>query len=59
MIMPLKRFENKKDYIECISDVNLPILPWENTASLQEVLKGLINEVQLKYKEISSFHKYS
>lgn len=50
-----KRFENKKDYIEYISDVNLPILPWENTASLQEVLKGLINEVQLKYKEISSF----
>lgn len=47
-------FKTKKTYIDYISNIDLPVLPWENANSLQKVLKDLLTEVDLKYKAVKN-----
>lgn len=51
------QFKDKKDYINYISDVHLPFLPWENTSSLRKVLNDLLEDIKLKYNQMVSFAK--
>lgn len=49
-----KTFETKEDYTNYISNIDLPILPWENKSSLQKVLNELIRDVAKKHDEIKN-----
>ncbi|MFQ3550226.1 MAG: AlwI family type II restriction endonuclease [Armatimonadota bacterium] len=46
-----KSFKNSKDYLEYLSDINLPILPWETK-------QELINISELLLKDISNYITY-
>ena len=45
--MPIKLAETftKEEYIQYISDINLPILPWEEKNKLTEIYTDLINDI--------------
>lgn len=38
-------FENEDDYIEYLADINLPVLPWETTQELHNILDTLAEEL--------------
>lgn len=45
-------FNSKEDYIQYIGNSELPILPWEKTSTLQDVIKNLREELEIKYNEL-------
>lgn len=45
-------FNSKEEYIQYIGNSELPILPWEKTSTLQDVIKNLKEELEIKYNEL-------
>lgn len=45
-------FNSKDEYIQYIGNAELPILPWEKTSILQDVIKNLREELENKYNEL-------
>ncbi len=44
-------FENRKEYLEYLLDINQPILPWDNLKTLQEIIKSILGEVVILERE--------
>lgn len=40
-------FENENDYVEYLSDINLPILPWETTLELHKIIDSLAEDLSI------------
>ncbi len=45
-------FNSKEEYIQYIGNSELPILPWEKSSTLQEVINNLREELEIKYNEL-------
>lgn len=45
-------FNSKDEYIKYIGNTELPVLPWEKTSTLQDVIKNLVKELEIKYNEL-------
>lgn len=41
----------KEEYIEYMSDINLPKLPWENAESLNQIYEGLVRDIDKIYRK--------
>lgn len=46
-------FDSKDEYIKYIGNAEMPVLPWEKTSTLQDVIKNLRVELENKYNELS------
>jgi len=47
-----KTFESKKEYLDYISNISQPLLPWETKEKLVEIILKLIGNIRLYEKEI-------
>ena len=45
-------FNSKEEYIQYIGNSELPILPWEKSSTLQDVINNLREELEIKYNEL-------
>jgi len=48
-----KTFSSKEDYLDYISDISEPKLPWENKEKLTEISMKLLEDIKLYEKEIA------
>jgi len=46
-------FENEDDYIDYLSDINLPVLPWETTQELHNIIDELAEELTALETELN------
>jgi len=52
-----KTFSSKEDYLDYISDISEPKLPWENKEKLTEISMKLLEDIKLYEKEIAVTQK--
>jgi len=45
-------FNNKKEYIKYLGDLNTPVLPWQQTNTLNKIITNLLNEVNNKQQTL-------
>lgn len=48
---------SKEKYIKYISDINLPVLPWESVEQKQKILAIIVREIELLHKDLAIARK--
>ncbi len=47
------KFKSRSEYLQYLSDITKPKLPWDNVVSLREIAKNITEEVKILEKKIS------